>query len=114
IKKTYSSERPFGKKDIATGLALLAMAGASVFGVNGAIKDRVEDKRVLQSYHGLRTYEVQAGDTYWDLVSEDVKDNPELKRLSKDELIRQYTSFNGDKTSLVKGEKIYLPNWDSK
>ena len=114
MKKMYqpNTQRSFGKKDIATGLALLAMAGVSVFGVSSAIKDRAEDKRVLQSYHGLETYKVQTGDTYWDFVVRDRDEFPRLREVPMEQLVDLYESFN-DNTSMKDGQVVYRPNWEN-
>ena len=100
-------------KYIAKGLAFLALAGAGAFSVCAAIKNRVQDNKVLQSYHGLKTYTVQKGDTYWGIVEKDVRKYPKLGRLSMDKIVYSvYIPLNDNTASLKEGEKIYLPNWE--
>ena len=99
------------KKEIATGLGFLAMACAAAFGIAGAVKDRAENRQILNSYHRLEIERVSPKDSYESFAIRDRAKYPRLKRLSVEELTNFYASFNDNKFASARNE-IYLPDWE--
>jgi hypothetical protein len=105
----------FKIKHFAGGLALLAITATAGLAAFGFVQNRKEDKHILQSYSGLKSYVVQPGDTYFAIVARDRREHPELKRFSIDNLVYEvYTPFHNHDSYLTAGETIYIPNWEKK